>query len=121
MYSYIVRLNNVTFTATHGLHEHEKRVQQKFEVDIEVSYTREEACLDVIENSVNYEKLYEISHTIIQNNTFSLIETIGEKIIQKIFQMHKNIENVIITIRKPQIKFDDNSKCVEVSISKTNE
>ena len=119
MYNYVVRLNNIKVKATHGLHEYEKNNEQLFEVDLEASLTKKETCHDAINNSLDYEKIYKIVLNVFKNNTFNLIESIGETIIHKIFE-NSNIESITVTIRKPEIKFDDNSNCVEVSISKKN-
>ena len=120
MYNYVVRLNNVKIRATHGLHQHEKSCEQLFEVDLEAYLIKRETCRDDINNSLDYEKIYKIVLNVFKNNTFNLIETIGEEIIHKVFN-DNNIESMTVTIRKPQIKFDNNSNCVEVSISKKNE
>ena len=121
MYNYTVKLNSLKFDATHGLYKDEKTVNQPFQIDIEVSYQRGKTCNDTIENSVNYENLYLISKAIVIDNTFSLIETIGEKIIQKVFETYSHLQFASVTIRKPRIQFDNNCKCVEVVISRTNE
>jgi len=121
MHRYTVKLNNLKFSTTHGLYRDEKTISQPFELDIEVSYERQKSCNDSVENSIDYESLYLISKDIIMGNTFNLIETIGEEIIKKVFETYSCIQSASITIRKPQIQFDDNSKCVEVVISKTNE
>ena len=57
---------------------------------------------------------------IFKDNTFNLIETLGEKIIYEVFK-YSPAKSVSVTIRKPEIKFGDNNNCVEVSISKNNE
>ena len=121
MHKYVIKLNNLEFNATHGLHEQEKINPQKFELDIEISYSKQEACNDDINQSINYESVYTIVQNIIASNTFNLIETLGEKIIQNIFQVFKNAHSVNISIRKPEVKFDQNSNCVEVSVSRFNE
>ena len=86
MYNYVVRLNNITVKATHGLYQHEKNNEQLFEVDIEACLIKEEPCHDDINNSLDYEKIYQIVLNVFKNNTFNLIETIGEKIIVKVFE-----------------------------------
>ena len=120
MHTYIVRLNNIRLKATHGVYEREKLNKQLFEVDIEAHLIEKETCYDDIRHSVDYHKIYKILLDVFNNNSFNLIETLGEKVIRKMFK-NNNIKSAVITIRKPEIQFDDNSNCVEVSISGSNE
>ena len=120
MHDYIVRLKNIKIDAIHGLHDTEKINKQLFEVDVEIHLLEKESCNDSIENSIDYETIYNLLVDIFENNTFNLIETLGEKVIEKIF-MNNNVKSAIITIRKPQIVFDNNSNCIEVSVNKKNE
>ena len=119
MHTYIVKLNNINLKAIHGLHKTEKKNKQLFEVDIEACLIDKKTCNDNIKNSINYEKIYKILLDVFSNNTFNLLETLGEKIIQKICR-DNNVKSVKVTIRKPEIQFDNNSSCVEVSIMRNN-
>ena len=123
---YIIKIKDIfltkllKFNAIHGLHEHEKTNSQKFEIDIEVS-CRSDNCNDDLQKTINYEILYSIAKNIIMNNSFNLIETIGEEIIKKIFKNYPGVYSAKVNVRKPQIKFDNNSNCVEITLVKTNE
>ena len=119
MNDYIVRLNNIKIQATHGLHEIEKTKPQVFEVDVAISFRRK-TCDDDIKKSINYEYVYNVIIDIFKNNTFNLLETLGEKIISSISKI-EGVKSVSANIRKPEIAFDENYNCVEVSISSSNE
>lgn len=119
MNDYIVRLNNIRVKALHGLHPAEKVKPQLFEFDIAVSYFGEN-CDDKIKKTIDYEHIYNLSIDVFKNNSFNLLETLGEEIINLIC-VEYNVKNVSITIRKPEIFFDSNSNCVEVSIIRNNE
>ena len=119
MHNYLVKLNNIKIKSIHGLYESEKIDKQLFEVDIAVSFHKK-TCDDKIKKTVDYESLYNIIRKIFNNNSFDLLETLGEKIIDKVFNNY-DAENVTVTIRKPGIQFGGNSECVEVSIGKDNE
>ena len=120
MYKYVVKLNNLKFNATHGLYEYERNHPQEFELDIKFSYYENNSCNDNMKESINYETLYDIAKGVVTSNTFNLIESIGEKIIEDIFKYYDNACSVKVVIRKPEVKFDDNSNCVEVSVFKSN-
>ena len=119
MYSYIVKLNNIKVEAAHGLYESEKKNNQLFEVDIAISLNRE-SCNDDIKNSINYEYVYKIILKIFNQNCFSLLETLGEKIIDQIFNDY-NVHKVKVTMRKPEVAFDKNTNCIQVTVKRNNE
>ena len=120
MHNYIVKLNNIKFEAIHGLYDIEKIDKQLFEVDVEIHLFQKKSCNDNIKNSIDYENVYNLLLDTFTNNIFNLIETLGEKVIEKIFT-NDNVESAVVTIRKPQIKLDSNSNCIEVSINRKNE
>ena len=119
MYNYIVKLNNIKFEAIHGVNKIEKTNKQLFEIDIAIYFCKD-TCNDSLENSIDYEYVYSITSEILKKNTFNLIETLGEKIINKIFSDYESsiygLEKVKATLRKPEVKFDENSNCAEVSV-----
>ena len=119
MNNYIVKLNNIKIKSSHGLYEAEKENDQLFEVDIAIAFSKQ-TCSDDIEKTINYEYVYGVVLDVFKNNTFNLIETLGEKIIDKIFTDY-DVENAEINIRKPEITFNKDSNCTEVSISRSNE
>tara|TARA_B100000519_G_C14223444_1_gene428756 strand:+ start:96 stop:455 length:360 start_codon:yes stop_codon:yes gene_type:complete len=119
MNDYIVKLNNIKILAAHGLHDSEKATKQLFEVDIAITSTKE-TCNDDIGSSIDYEYIYNLIVRVFEENCFNLIETLGEKIIDSICASFST-RKISVTIRKPEISFDNNSSCVEVSVIRSNE
>jgi len=120
MNQYIVKLNNIKIKATHGLYDIEKEKEQLFEFDVAISFSKEN-CNDSIKKSINYENIYYLVKSIFKGDScFNLIETLGEEIIDSIYEMG-DFNNVTVTIRKPEVQFDGNSNCIEVTISRNNE
>ena len=119
MHNYIVKLNNIKIRSLHGLHETEKTNKQTFEIDIAICFHRE-TCSDNIEKSINYEYVYNIIVEIFSNNSFNLIETLGEKIIDKIYNAYSP-KKIAVTIRKPEIIFGNNPNCIEVTIERSGD
>jgi len=128
MYEYIVTLNNVKIKARHGLYDDEKTNKQLFEISVKAFFYKKQSCNDNIKETINYEKIYSIIVDIVVKNSFDLIETIGEKIIEKLF-LFDLIKKVQVTIKKPEVKFINskadintdvkiNNNCIEVSIIK---
>ena len=119
MYNYIVKLNNIKIEAAHGLYESEKKNNQLFEVDIAISLNRE-SCNDDIKSSINYEYVYQIILKIFNQNCFNLLETLGERIIDQVFNDY-NVNSVKVTIRKPEVEFDKNANCIQVTVKRCDE
>ena len=119
MNDYIVKLNNIKIKAIHGVNEIEKVKQQLFEVDVAVCFSKS-TCNDDIGQSIDYEYIHDIIERVFEDDCVNLLETLGERIIDLIY-MTNDVKNVIVTIRKPEIKFNHNSNCAEVSISRSNE
>ena len=119
MNDYIVKLNNIKVLAAHGLYDSEKTTKQLFEVDIAITSTKE-TCNDEISSSIDYEYIYNLIVRVFEENCFNLIETLGEKVIDSICESFST-RKIAVTIRKPEISFDNNSSCVEVSVIRSNE
>ena len=116
MNNYIVKLNNIKIKAAHGLHDIEKTKKQLFEIDVSVFFSKP-TCNDNIEESVDYQHIYCIVENVLKDNSVNLLESLGERIIDAVYKMN-NVDNVDVSIRKPEIQFNDNSNCTEVSISR---
>ena len=73
MNDYIVKLNNIKIVAAHGLHDIEKTNKQLFEVDVAISFSKEN-CNDDINQSIDYEYLYNLIVKVFKQNSVNLIE-----------------------------------------------
>ena len=80
----------------------DKRNTKNLEKDInrvDIKYDESLKNLNEKENS--------LPKNVVLNNTFNLVETIGESIIDSAFKEFREITFVLVTIRKPGIRFDD--------------
>jgi len=101
-----VALEGIEFFAYHGYYEEERKIGNKYEVNIEVdtdiSLAAEE---DTLTGTVNYEVLYKI----IQDEMVipsKMLEHVGNRIITKIMTEFQQIQSVTIEISKynPPVK-----------------
>ncbi|MBX9906558.1 dihydroneopterin aldolase [Patescibacteria group bacterium] len=94
-------LNNLLFIGNHGVGAPERSKPQRFECDIELRQKPREWG-DSIKKTYNYMDAHEIARKEFEEQSFKLIESIGENIALGILKNPK-IESVSVTIRKLDI------------------
>ena len=101
-----VALEGIEFFAYHGYSEEERKIGNKYEVNIEVSSDLSTAAeSDSLSGTINYEVLYQI----IQGEMMipsKLLEHVGKRIVDKIMNEFHQIDSATIEISKfnPPIK-----------------
>ena len=99
-----IHLHQLQFRAYHGLHEEEKIKGNDFEVDA-VIYYRPRKIIQSIDDTINYEEVYELIEARMQIAT-PLLETVAMEIAHEILNKYLLAEKVKISIKKinPPIK-----------------
>lgn len=115
----IIRLKNMVFYGYHGVHESEKDLGGKFEVDLEIFKDLKKAGMtDNLKDTLNYEKVYKTVNNCIKKNKFYLIEALAERISSSIIKRYKT-DRVIVKVRKPHAPVKGVLDTVEVEIERT--
>lgn len=97
-----VRLEGAPFYAYHGVFEEENKLGNLFIVDIELSYSFQQAMLeDKLEATVDYVKLYEII-SVRMAKPVKLLEHVAHLIIQDTTETFPEIRSMAVTIKKQQ-------------------
>jgi len=100
--SLTVRLKNCAFFAHHGMFDEEKRLGQRFFVDVELGVSHTGAALsDSIHDTVNYASVYEIVERSILGSRRNLIETLSREIARSLLDAFELAHTVTVSIRKP--------------------
>jgi len=95
-----ISLEGLEFHAFHGVYPHERESGNWFEVDITVDTTVCEGTIgDDLSNTVNYEVLYQFVKEEMEKPS-KLLETIGEKIVERVMNDLPAVEKVEIRISK---------------------
>lgn len=100
-------LKNLFFYGYHGVLEEESKLGQKFIIDAVLHVDLEEACnSDNVNDTVNYAEVYEIIkyHSTVMR--YKLIETLAQNIIKEIFIKHTKVQEIEITVKKPEAPVD---------------
>lgn len=102
----IISLEGMEFYARHGYYEEERKIGNKYSVDVHLHTDFQKAVeTDHLEGTVNYEKVYEIV-TQVMSEEAQLLEHLGGKIIAALKSAFPDIEQIKVKISKhnPPIK-----------------
>jgi len=101
-----VALEGMEFYARHGYYEEERKIGNKYTVDVFMTLDMQEAVdEDKLEGTVNYERVYEIVAEVMGVDA-SLLEHLAGKLVKKIRATFSEVESVRVRISKhnPPIK-----------------
>ncbi|NOY76754.1 MAG: dihydroneopterin aldolase [Calditrichaeota bacterium] len=112
----VIRITGMVFYAYHGVESEEKKLGQRFEVDVEVFLdTRRAGNTDDLVDTVNYVTIYEIVEEIVIEGEYNLIEAIAEDIARLILE-RLPVEKTLVRVRKPHVSLPGIVRGVEVEI-----
>ena len=113
-----IRVKNIKIFAYHGVIKEEQNLGQHFEIDVVLGIRKNQAGItDDLSKTVDYSKVYNLVVDIFTKKTYKLIETLAEKISQKLLSLDY-VENVKIKIRKPSVPINGQLDFVEIEINR---
>lgn len=96
----IVSLEGLEFFAYHGYYREEQKVGNKYAVDIKVTADFQQAAKDdALAETVNYELLYKVIAAEMKIRS-RLLENIGERIANAVFDTFEKIEKIEVSVSK---------------------
>lgn len=96
-------LKGLVFYAYHGVLEAEKKLGQKFIIDIELKCDLKKACLsDDVKDTINYAEVYNLVKEIVETSRYNLLEKLAETCAQEILTKFTDVEEIIIKVKKTQ-------------------
>lgn len=112
-------LNRMEFYGYHGVFSEEKKLGQRFMVDIIALLNLQKAGqTDQLEHSVNYAELYRICKEIVEGEPVNLVETIAERIAVKILKEFMLISEVTVKVIKPDPPIPGHYQSVAIEITR---
>ncbi|MDR1992336.1 MAG: 2-amino-4-hydroxy-6-hydroxymethyldihydropteridine diphosphokinase [Nitrososphaerota archaeon] len=103
----------------HGVLGFEKEYAQAFTVDVEIGADISKSCLsDDLEDTINYAGVYDIIRSVIEAQSFALVERLSYVIIEKIFAFDSRIQRIKIRIIKNKAPLEGQIDGVGVEIEK---
>ena len=96
-------LKDMVFYAYHGVNSEENIQGQRFAVDMELLLDLQQAGQsDAIEDTVSYAQIYKLTAKIVTENVFKLLEALAEKIAGEILDKFDQVQEINVTVKKPQ-------------------
>ena len=96
-----IRIEGMLFEGTHGVHEHEQRAAQPFDIDVELVLDLAPAGRsDDLEETIDYSAVFRDVGRIVATTRFRLIEALAERIAAELLDTYRPDE-VLVRIRKP--------------------
>ena len=113
---FLIQLNNLSFKAYHGLYPEEQIIGGTFIVNLSINVLIKEKEVIAIDETVNYEMLFETVSLHMQQPT-ALLENLTKHIADDILKQFHQVQeiNISITKKNPPIK----KFCGDVTVSYT--
>ena len=97
-----IRLNEMVFYGYHGALPEERRLGQRFVVDLEISADlRKAGQFDDLTQTVNYVEVFEAVRAIVTGPPHSLIESVAEHVASAVLEQFPLADAVSVSLRKP--------------------
>lgn len=112
-----ILLNNMKFYGFHGLLPEEKKIGQRFNVDVELFLSLQKAGqTDDMNDSIHYGYVYEQIKKVVEGDPVNLIETVAEKIATQLFVSFPLLSACTIKVFKPDPPIQGHYESVAVEI-----
>ena len=97
----IIHLRQLEFYAYHGVLEEEKKLGQKFLVDVDIYPPDSGNDFDDISNTINYADVYQVIRSCVENERYQLIESLADRIASRVLRDFA-CTKVRVEVHKPQ-------------------
>lgn len=114
-----IRLKNMAFYGYHGNLEAEQELGQRFFVDVSLFLDLTKVGqTDDINDTINYAEVYEQVKEVVEGVPCKLIERVANLVADRIWDQHRGVVGVSVTVRKPQAPVPGVLDYVEVTINR---
>lgn len=115
----LIQLEEMEFYAFHGHYKEEQIVGNRFLVDLEIKTDMNKpAESDQLEDALNYQVAYRLIRDEMKKRKSNLLENIGKRILDALYNEFDGIEKVTIKIRKMNPPIGGLMKCVSVTMTR---
>ncbi len=108
----LIRLQGMTFSATHGASPGEWTRERRFVVDLEVTADlRRAGATDDLADTVNYSTLYGVVRDVLKGPPVNLLESLAERIAERVLRDFPVLA-VRVRVGKPGVPVDEGSQAM---------
>ncbi len=98
----IISIKNLEIYAYHGVMPEENAVGQRFDISVDMYVDYSSATLnDNIRETVDYGEVCRKIKEFVETNTYNLIETLAERLAERILLSYNAIDKIVIEVKKP--------------------
>lgn len=114
-----LRIDNLEVFANHGIFQEEVSLGQKFLISVVMYFDASSAGReDDLNKSVDYAKVCSDITKWMKTNRCRLIETVAERLAQKLLLDHKIVREAEVTVRKPWAPIGLPLECVSITVKR---
>jgi dihydroneopterin aldolase len=107
----ILRIQKMVFHGRHGLFPEERKLGQKYEVDVEIRADLTPRAV------VDYTQVYDHVEAIVTGETYELVEALTERIAASLVERF-GLPEVLVRVRKPAPPFRGHFDGIEVEVTR---
>ncbi len=102
-----ILLHGMVFFGFHGVHPEEKKLGQRFIVDVDLNVSLQDAGMtDDLTRTVHYGHVYKLIKEIVTGPSCNLIEAVAERIASAVLKQYSAVEGINVRIRKPEVPIE---------------
>lgn len=102
-----MKMDRMSFFGKHGVFEEERKLGQRWYVDLDMQMSLQEAGLyDDLEQSINYALIHETVRVIMEEESYLLVEALAERVASVLLDTYDRIEEITVRVTKPNPPFD---------------
>ncbi|MGZ9587125.1 dihydroneopterin aldolase [Paenibacillus marinisediminis] len=114
-----MKLSRMAFFGRHGVFEEERKLGQRWYVDLDLQVDLRQAGLtDDLNESINYALIYEAVKTIMEQESHLLVERLAERIAAMLLGTFSLINEATVRVTKPNPPFDIHFEGVTMEITR---
>ena len=115
--SFDINISKIKCFGKHGIYDQEKQNDQEFLVDIKINIS--DFSEDNINKTLNYEEVVNLVINMVNTKSYDLIETLAKNISEKIVSQYAKseaiIQEIMVTVHKPDTILKDRTDGISVS------
>lgn len=115
-----IKVTGIEAIGYHGLYDSEREIGQPFVVDVELEMDLEKAGkTDDLSYSIDYNDIAVLVHNEIVGPPMKLLETLAERLCEKILKAYPPVEEIKVTVHKPRAPISVPFGDVSISIKRS--
>jgi len=114
-----IHLNEMVFYGYHGVHPEERKLGQRFIVNLTVVTKRDfDPIIHHLEDTIDYTKIYSVIRHTMENKQFHLLEDCSNEILETVMFRFPKIIEALVKIKKPSVPINGSLGSVEVEMAR---